>query len=99
MAETITIPSPSVFLRASPEVLPRLPEPDLERKRATTKKKKRITPAISKPQEGSAVTKPKQSKSRNGMPKRGVAAICLLHWSSKHAEFTLQGAPPAKRNA
>lgn len=84
MAETITIPSPSVFLRASPEPPQRLP--DHERKRAPTKKKRKTTPAASKPQESSAVTKAKQSKSRNGMPKRDMAAICLLHQLGKLAE-------------
>ncbi|GAB7346643.1 hypothetical protein MBLNU459_g1776t1 [Dothideomycetes sp. NU459] len=68
MAETITIPSPSVFLRASPEPpqsLSHLPESKHERKKAPAKKKK-PAPASNKSQESSAIAKPKQSKSRNG---------------------------------
>ena len=69
MAETITIPSPSVFLRASPDPPDpptQLQDPTSERKRSTVKKKR--TPlSTSRNVENAAVTKPKQSKSRNGM--------------------------------
>jgi hypothetical protein len=76
MADTITIPSPSVFLRASPDPVPRL-DTDQQvlddeknkagpvKKRNTTRKKS--TASTSKPRrDGAAVAKPKQSKSRNG---------------------------------
>ncbi|KAI5203041.1 hypothetical protein AUEXF2481DRAFT_4163 [Aureobasidium subglaciale EXF-2481] len=75
MADTITIPSPSVFLRASPDPVPRLdnrqqvlhddPNKPAPKKRNTTRKKS--TASTTKPRrEGAAVAKPKQSKSRNG---------------------------------
>ncbi|TIA76393.1 hypothetical protein D6C83_00073 [Aureobasidium pullulans] len=74
MADTITIPSPSVFLRASPEPVPQ-PEQVLgdeqnkaapiKRRNTTTRKKS--TASTCKPRrDGAAVAKPKQSKSRNG---------------------------------
>ena len=76
MAEGISIPSPSVFLRASPD--PPRPEIkqqqqlDKEQAKSTSTKqktnnKKKSTVASSKPRrDGAAVAKPKQSKSRNG---------------------------------
>jgi hypothetical protein len=77
MADTITIPSPSVFLRASPDPVPR---PDnyqqvLDdeqnkagpvKKRNTTTRKKSTASATKPRRDGAAVAKPKQSKSRNG---------------------------------
>lgn len=78
MAETITIPSPSVFLRASPDPtqlgLGQHLELETEankftpvKKRTTNRKKAAV--ASSKPRrDGAAVAKPKQSKSRNGRP-------------------------------
>ena len=69
MAETITIPSPSVFLRASPDRAPpadKAQESVNERKRSTAKKKKTASAAANRTVENAAVSKPKQSKSRNG---------------------------------
>jgi hypothetical protein len=78
MSEAITIPSPSVFLRASPVPISRpdavVDQQDLDdqtksgsvKKRPTVRKKSMVA-ATSKPRrDGAAVTKPKQSKSRNG---------------------------------
>ncbi|KAG9603829.1 hypothetical protein KCV04_g9178, partial [Aureobasidium melanogenum] len=76
MADTITIPSPSVFLRASPDPVPRLDTSqqvfdDEQNKTAAAKKRnttrKKSVASTSKPRrDGAAVAKPKQSKSRNG---------------------------------
>jgi len=76
MADTITIPSPSVFLRASPDPVPRLDTSqqvldDEQNKAGPVKKRnttrKKSTASASKPRrDGAAVAKPKQSKSRNG---------------------------------
>lgn len=104
MAETITIPSPSVFLRASPE--PPLPPPKTqgaisERKKSTVKKKK-ITPAATKAGESASISKPKQSKSRNGMQraKLAVTDIEILCGSFRHTEpEILQVASPARPSA
>ena len=75
MAEAITIPSPSVFLRASPDS-PRAPAPqppaskhDRRPNGAEAKKKAPRKPgaaAVSGGTDG-GVAKPKQSKSRNGI--------------------------------
>jgi hypothetical protein len=76
MADTITIPSPSVFLRASPDPVPRLNADqqlldDENNKAGPVKKRaaprKKSTASTTKPRrDGAAVAKPKQSKSRNG---------------------------------
>ena len=70
MAEAITIPSPSVFLRASPAP-PRAPHPIASKRGrrphgAETKKKAR-KPSIADVNGTDRVVKPKQSKSRNGI--------------------------------
>lgn len=76
MADTITIPSPSVFLRASPDPVPGLDNSqqvvdDEQNKTAAAKKRnttrKKSVASTAKPRrDGAAVAKPKQSKSRNG---------------------------------
>jgi len=95
MADTITIPSPSVFLRASPEPVPQ-PEQVLgdeqnkaapiKRRNTTTRKKS--TASTCKPRrDGAAVAKPKQSKSRNGRLKPHLIAggsMCLFLVLSKN---------------
>ena len=66
--ETISIPSPTVFLRKSPLLKP---VPDLPQKKAV-KARSNVSRPANKPAvaatQGGAVTKPKQSKSRNGRP-------------------------------
>ena len=66
--ETISIPSPTVFLRKSPLIAP---VPDKSPKkpvkaRGTVPKPAKKPAAVPTTQDG-AITKPKQSKSRNGM--------------------------------
>ena len=73
--ETISIPSPTVFLRKSPLLKP-VPNP-------TPKKPVKAKSKVSKPPDKSAVaigqdgaaTKPKQSKSRNGIDYQNVSSI------------------------
>ncbi|RFU31816.1 hypothetical protein B7463_g4497, partial [Scytalidium lignicola] len=65
--ETITIPSPSAFLN-SPVIQPAstpVVQPPPRRRKSTTTTAKPTTAAVSK-QKSSTLTKPKQSKSRNG---------------------------------
>ena len=83
MAEAITIPSPSVFLRASPTPpeKPNVPPPPKHARRqsaAETKKKaaRKSGAPVSSGADGSVI-KPKQSKSRNGIY---MPANFLLSW-------------------
>jgi hypothetical protein len=73
MAEAITIPSPSVFLRASPPPSAPGPQPsaskNVRRPNGAEAKKKaprKPGPAVNGGADG-GVGKPKQSKSRNGI--------------------------------
>lgn len=74
MAETITIPSPSLFFR-SPDAGPPARMP-------VKKSARRPQPAPTdtpKPSESNGVTKRKQSKSRNGMLSRLADAYRAIH--------------------
>ncbi len=64
--ETISIPSPTVFLKKSPllEPVPNLPQKKPVKVK-TNASKPPNKPAVAATQ-GGAITKPKQSKSRNG---------------------------------
>jgi hypothetical protein len=68
--ETISIPSPSVFLKKSPLLKPLDEVPQKKavkpRKTASTKPSSKPAVAPNATQDG-AIAKPKQSKSRNGM--------------------------------
>lgn len=71
MAEAITIPSPSVFLRSSPDPAPPSSQPSQHARRQSTEAKKKAARKANATGAGAAggeasVTKPKQSKSRNG---------------------------------
>ncbi len=80
MMETITIPSPSVFLSSPVVQAAKLPPPTS----ATPQKRKaaaaRLSPAASK--ESAGLNKPKQSKSRNGGSSAHKFSYRPLSWHS-----------------
>jgi len=72
MAEAITIPSPSVFLRSSPDPAPPSSQPPKHARRQSTEAKKKAARKANAggagvPGGDASVSKPKQSKSRNGI--------------------------------
>lgn len=93
--ETITIPSPSAFLRASSPVQTAEAPPDPEPKRRPSAPKQQSVAAAAAKKNAVGVTKPKQSKSRNGTcgsPLVGLSAVVWwwAWWSCEGHELTVR---------